>query len=457
MNQRFPPGPPNDAFGWNHIAPMRQDLIGFCGRLQREYGDVAYFRLGPFPCYQFTHPDQIHELLVRKAKCFHKPARLKQVFGRFEGNGLVVSDGELWLRQHRVVTPAFSALRLESYAAVIARCVDVMLDDWNGNAVVDVSYEMRRLTLRIVTETLFSRTLDDDSEQIGDAINSIQRWSMVELNRVFATPKWMPLIGQPNVRQAIAFIDRLVWRIIRERRESKQRANDLLGWLLDAADSEDNRQRMSDRQVRDEVVTLLLAGHETSAAALTWTAWLLAKHVEIQNRIAVEVQTVLRGRTPAFSDLPNLVAVEQTLKESMRLYPPVYFLSRQVVETVEIGGYELQPTSQVYLNPYLTHRDPRWFPQPERFDPLRFNQENEHHLPPCAWFPFGAGPRACIGSRFAMMEGTLVLATLLQRFRLELAPGQVDPELEWQLSLHPKCGIRLAVHPLLQSDNGAYG
>ena len=425
---------------------MRRDLIGFCGRLQRDYGDVAYFRLGPFPCYQFAHPDNIHEVLVRKAKSFHKPTRLKQVFGRFEGNGLVVSDGELWSRHRRVVQPAFRASQLESYAHVIAKCVDELLDGWQGATVVDISDEMRRLTLRIVTQTLFSRTIDDE-QQVGDAVDAIQQWSMNELNRVFATPMWLPLLGQPKARRAIAFIDRLVWRIIRERRASKIKADDLLGSLLDAVDAEGDRRRMNDREVRDELVTLLLAGHETSAAALTWTAWLLARHPEIQNRIALDVQTVLADRPPTFSDLPKLVAVEQTFKESMRLYPPVYFLSRQVVETVEIAGYQLPPTSQVYLNPFLTQRDPRWFPDPDRFDPLRFSHANEETIPPCAWFPFGAGPRACIGSSFATMEGTLVLASLLQRFRMEPAQGQGDPELEWQLSLHPKSGIKLAMVP----------
>ncbi len=446
MNHVNPPGPPNDAFGGNHITKMRTDLIGFCSRLQRDYGDVAYFRLGPFPCYQFTHPDHIHEVLVRKAKSFHKPTRLKQVFGRFEGNGLVVSDGEHWSRNRQVVQPAFRASQLESYANVIAKCVEELLDSWHGATVVDISDEMRRLTLRIITQTLFSRTIKGE-KQVADAVDAIQKWSMNELNRVFATPKWLPLFGQPKARKAIAFIDRLVWGIIRERQASKIKVDDLLGSLLDAVDAEGDRRRMNDRQVRDELVTLLLAGHETSAAALTWTAWLLARHPEIQNRIALEVQAALGDRPPTFSDLPKLVAIEQAFKESMRLYPPVYFLSRQVLETVEIAGYRLPPTSQVYLNPYLTQRDPRWFPNPDRFDPLRFSRANQDALPAFAWFPFGAGPRACIGSNFAMIEGTLILASLLQRFRMEPAQDQGDPELEWQLSLHPKSGIKLAMYP----------
>jgi len=389
---------------------MRRDLVGFCDRLWREYGDVVHFRLGPFPCYQFIHPEHIQEVFVRKAKSFHKPARLKQVFGRFEGNGLVVSDGELWSRQHRLVQPAFQTARLHSYASVITECVGRMLDGWKEETVVDFSAEMRRLTLRIVTRTLFSTAVDDEVDQIGEAVDAIQRWSMREMNRVLATPRWLPLFGQPKARRAIAFIDRLVRRIIRERRASKMRADDLLGRLLDAVDNEGDRKRVTDHQVRDELVTLLLAGHETSAAALIWAGWLLARHADVQKPVANQVRAVLGNRPPGYADLPQLVEVEQALKEAMRLYPPVYFLSRQVAETVEIAGYELPPLSQVYMNPFLTQRDPRWFPEQEKFDPLRFTPGKEEQLPPCAWFPFGAGPRACIGRGFAMMEGVLVLA-----------------------------------------------
>ncbi|MFM9960889.1 MAG: cytochrome P450 [Planctomycetaceae bacterium] len=471
MSHRYPPGPLNDTFGTRHLAAMRDDLMGFCSRLQRQYGDVAWFRLGPFDCYHLTHPDQVHEVLVEKARSFRKPTRLKQVFGRFEGQGLVVSDGEFWLRQRRLVQPAFLPSRMETLVAPITELVSQMLGQWGEATTIDFAAEMRRLTLRIVARTLFSTSVDDAVEPLGEAVDVIQQWSMREMNRVMIWPTWLPLFGQPRVQAALAFVDSVVRRIIRERRAcvdletrpsgsglindsqplpdgrgsktSPSRGADLLSQLLNAVDADGNGRRMSDRQLRDEMVTLLLAGHETSAAALTWTGWLLATHADEQERIAHEVRSVLGTRVPEFNDLPRLVSVERAFQESLRLYPPVYFLSREAAEPVRIAGFPLRPNSQVFLNPYLTQRDPRWFPEPERFDPRRFTPECEQGRSTSAWFPFGAGPRACVGRGLAMLEGTLVIADILQQYRLRPAAGQGGPTPEWQLSLHPEGGLRL--------------
>jgi len=445
LRRSYPPGPANGLFGWKHIGALRRDLVGFGARLHRDYGDVAHFRLGPFDCYHLFHPDHIQEVLVRKAKKFRKPARIKQVFGRFEGNGLVISDGALWSRQRRLVQPAFQPARLQAYAAAITQLTGQMLERWDGQTEINISAEMRRLTLRVVTWTLFSASVDDVVDQLGEAVAAIQQWAIRELNGILSWPRWLPLFGQPRARRALGFVDQLVRSIIRERRAAGVRHDDLLGRLLDAVDTEGDGKGMSDELLRDEMVTLLLAGHETIAVALVWSAWLLARHAEVQERVAGEVRTALGSQPPQLADLPRLVAVEQALKEAMRLYPPVYFFSREVAETVEVAGYEMVPGSQVFLSPYLTQRDPRWFPDPEQFDPLRFTPENEERLPACAWFPFGAGPRACVGRGLAMLEGTLVLASLMQSSRLETAPGQSEPELEWQLSLHPKEDIRLVV------------
>lgn len=435
----------NDTFGMRHLAAMRDDLMGFCSQLQREHGDVAWFRLGPFDCFHLTHPDHVHEVLVEKAKSFRKPTRLKQVFGRFEGQGLVVSDGELWLRQRRLVQPAFLPAQMAAFVEPITELTREMLKQWGDAATIDFAAEMRRLTLRIVARTLFSTSVDDAVEQLGEAVDVIQHWSMREMNRVMPWPTWLPLFGQPRVRAALAFVDSLVRRIIRERRASPTRGADLLSQLLNAVDAEGNGRGMSDRQLRDEMVTLLLAGHETSAAALTWSGWLLATHANDQNRIADDVRLVPGERRAEFADLPRLALVERAFKESLRLYPPVYFLSREAAEPVQIAGFKIPPKSQVFLNPYLTQRDPRWFPEPERFDPQRFTPECEHDRPACAWFPFGAGPRACVGRSLAMLEGTLVLTAILQQFRLRPATGQGEPTPEWQLSLHPQGGLRLSV------------
>lgn len=435
----------NDTFGMRHLAAMRDDLMGFCSGLQREYGDVAWFRLGPFDCFHLTHPDHVHEVLVEKSKSFRKPTRLKQVFGRFEGQGLVVSDGEMWLKQRRLVQPAFLPAQMEAFVEPITELTREMLGQWGDGATIDFAAEMRRLTLRIVARTLFSTSVDDAVEQLGEAVEVIQHWSMREMNRVMPWPTWLPLFGQPKVRAALAFVDSLVRRIIHDRRASSTRGADLLSQFLGAVDAEGNGRGMSDRQLRDEMVTLLLAGHETSAAALTWSGWLLATHANEQDRLAEDVRSILGERSAEFADLPRLAPVERAFKESLRLFPPVYFLSREAAEPVQIAGFKIPPKSQVFLNPYLTQRDARWFPDPERFDPQRFITSSEQTRPACAWFPFGAGPRACVGRSLAMLEGTLVFAAILQQFRLTPAAGQGVPVPEWQLSLHPQGGLRLGV------------
>jgi cytochrome P450 len=401
--------------------------------------------LGPHSCFQLVHPDHIHEVLVRQAKKFRKPARLKQVFGRFEGNGLVVSDGEFWARQRRLVQPAFAPAQSAGYAADIVRLAADLIDRWGAPTEIDFAAQMRRLTLAVVAKTLFSTSIEDDVVRLGEAVDAIQEWSMRELNRVVALPRWLPLFGQPRARRGLAFIDVLVRRIVRARQASDGGPDDLLAHLLEAVDSEGDCQGMSDRQLRDELVTLLLAGHDTQAAALTWAGWLLACHPDIQDRAAQEVRSALGERLPQVADLPRLAYVEQVFKETLRLCPPIYFFSREAAEPVEVGGYTLPPSSQVFLSPYLTQHDERWFPDPERFDPLRFSPENERRMRACAWFPFGAGPRACVGRGFAMLEGTLILAVALQRCRLRPAAGQGEPRRLWQLSLHPQGGLCLAV------------
>ena len=431
--------------GLAHMAEMRDDLMGFCTRLKQEFGDIVHFRLGALPCFQLTHPEHLHEVLVQKAASFRKQRRLKQVFGRFEGNGLVVSDGPLWERQRRIVQPAFAPSRLPEYAALMRPCVEEMLADWNQIDRVDIVTQMRHLMLRIIARTLFSADVDDVIAPLAEAVSEIQQWSMQQMHRVIATPNWLPLWGASKARRAIKLLHREVQRIIRLRQSRKTSENDLLGQLIAATDVKGQGQRMSNRQLHDELVTMLLAGHETSAAAVTWSVWLLAKHPEIQQQVATEVERALHGRAPTFADIPQLAGVEQVFKEAMRLFPPVYFLSREAVDKVEVGGYVFPPNSQVFLVPYLSHRDSRWFAEPERFDPLRFTHDSEAQLPPCCYFPFGAGPRACVGRGFAMLEGTLVLAAILQMFELQTPLGASEPVPAWQLSLHPQGKLEIAI------------
>jgi cytochrome P450 len=439
------PDAPHFVFGWEHARAMRRDLIGFCTGLSRNYGDVASFQLGPVPSFQLTHPDHIHEVLVNKTRSFRKPDRLRQVFGRFQGSGLFVSEGERWVRQRRLLQWVFHPSRLRSYATSITDCAVDHIDRWGGYAEVDFQAEMMRLALVVFTRALFSSSIDDVAEPLAKAVSTIQRWSIRELNRVFCRPRWLPLWGEPDSRRAIGLLRDVAWRMIERRSPSMGGHDDVLDRLLAAGEAGCSHPPMNRRQIQDELITLLVAGYETTGVAMTWAGWLLARHRDIQQRLSDEIRGVLGNRIPDFVDLPQLRVVEMALKEAMRLFPPAYFFSREVTETVEVGGCIMRPSAQVFLSPYLTQRDPRWFPDPATFDPRRFAVEQEQHRPACAWFPFGAGPRACIGRGFALMEGTLVLSTVLQRYRLEPAPGQGEPELEAQISLHPKGGIRLSV------------
>ena len=445
MNLTFPPGPPNDRFGQAHSAAMRNNPAAFGMDLQRRFGDVVFFRLGPISCYQFAHPDAIHDVLSAKAMCFGKPPRLKQVFGRFEGDGLIVSDGDHWSCQRRLIQPAFHSQLLAAYAECFGRIAEDAISSWQGKGEIDVASEMRSLALRIILNTLFSTTKASDVERIRFAVGPIQQWAMREFYRVVATPRWLPLIWQSEARRAIADLDSFVRGIVESRLAEKAPvADDLLSRVLSAVDPRTGK-RMTKREVRDEMVTMLLAGHETMASALTWTLWLLATHNDHQKRLAEEIQNHLRGQTPKAENFEQLASVQQAFKESMRLYPPVYLLSRWVVNPVEVAGFRLLPGSQVFLNVFVTHRDARWYPDPERFDPSRFACSHSGRMLPSMWFPFGAGPRGCIGKDFSIMEGTMVLSALLQRYQFTPAEGQVTPEFQWGLSLQPRGGLRLSL------------
>ncbi len=447
MNTNLPPGPPDDPFGRKHALAMQEDPGVFGTHLQREYGDVAHFKLGPISCYQLVHPQHIEQVLVTKAKCFQKPSRLKLVFGRFEGNGLVVSDGPSWQQQHRWVRNAFDADTLQRRAATVTDSIQPLIEEWTRHSPIDVCRETRRATLKIILRTLFSAYDEVQAEQIRLAVEDVQHWAKRELHRIVATPRWMPLVGQPKARCAMATLREFVWHMVRDRKSQAGGTRDVLGALLDARQADAGASTASDRQLCDELATLLLAGHETSAAALTWTLWQLAKATPTQDRIATAVQQAVGDRRVDDGDLPRLSSVTQALNEAMRLHPPVYLISREAAEPVEIAGYQLRPGSQVFINLWVTHRDPRWFPEPLTFDPGRFAAKAVLTRPKYAFLPFGAGPRVCLGRDFAMMEATLVLAMVLQQCRLRLAAGQQEPDLEWQLTLHPKGNLLMAFDP----------
>jgi cytochrome P450 len=429
---------------------MRTDLLGYYTDLAQRYGDTVLLRIGPVRNYLFFHPDQIREVLTTKARHFVKLPRLGKILARLDGDGLVFSEGEFWLRQRRLVQPAFHARRFEGYGRTMVAQARDRLARWQGEFgtakpfEVQFDREMTALTLGIVAATLFGSDPGADPRELGAAVATLSDLFMHEVQAPAVLPDWLPLPYKARKRRAIRLLNDTVDRIIHARRASREDRNDLLSMLLLAVDEEGDGKGMSDHQARHEAMTLFVAGHDTTAAGLTWVGHVLATHPDIAERAAAEVDTALASRPAIVADVPRLGYLERVVKETLRLYPPaIGVFTRQAVGDVEIGGYPLSKGNWVTLLSYVTHREPRWFPDPERCDPDRFAPGRAEAIPPFAYFPFGGGPRVCIGNQFAMAEMVLVTATLLQRVRFEPAPGLGQVKLQPHLSLRPSGGLRL--------------
>ncbi|MCU1308429.1 MAG: hypothetical protein JWN45_3124 [Acidobacteriaceae bacterium] len=410
----------------------------------REFGDIFYYRAAWLHVYFLNHPDLIEEVLVRNYKNFLKD-RVVRNSRWFFGQGLLTNEGDSWLRQRRLSQPAFHRERVASYAKIMTDYAGQMLATWQDGEIRDIHQEMMRLTLRIVVRALFN-VESEETEQISSAMNIVMgnttgiRMLLPPIARYLPTPK---MIG---FRRAVARLDQTVYSIVSKRRAHErvheEDSGDLLSMLMQAKDEDGSR--MSDKQLRDEVLTFLLAGHETTALALSWTWHLLGQHPEVERKLHQELDHVLDGRVPIFSDLPALTYTERVIKESMRLYPPAWSLARTVVSDFELRGYRIPSGANVVMSQWIMHRNPTYFPDPDKFDPDRWLQERSQKLPRFAYFPFGGGPRQCIGTAFAMMEATLLLATIAQQFRLHPVPDH-SVVLIPSFTLRPKYGIKVTL------------
>lgn len=420
----FPPGPP--PVGGSAIEQylfyrrFLADPLGAATRRFAEYGDVVHFKVGAAHEYMIANPDMIREILVRQANIFIKGPNYTSEKGglaRFMGQGLVTSNGEVWKRQRRLVAPAFHTQRISAYAHTMVNYTLERMAGWHDGAVLDVDEEMMMLTLMIVGRTLFDADASTTVSQVKKAVAVVQKAT----NTATLLPHWVPTPLRIRSHYANAALDRIVYQFIHQRRLTGEDAGDLLSMLLLSEDEDGSR--MTDKQVRDEAVTLFLAGHETTANALNWTWWLLAQSPHVEARLHEELDAVLGGEPPALADLRRLPYTEMVIKESMRLMPPVWSIGRTPNQDTEVLGYSFPKKTRVNILIYCVHRHPDIWEKPDEFIPERWGEESIKAVPRYAYLPFGGGPRICIGSSFAAMEANLLLAAIAQRYRMRLIDG----------------------------------
>jgi cytochrome P450 len=423
---------------------LQKQTLDFVTDVSRNYGDLTYFRLGPFRVYTVNAPALVREVLVTKAKQFPKVARSTRVLSQFDGQGLAVSQGDFWLRQRRLVQPAFHVRRMNRYAEVTVELTRRRMEQWQSGKVYNLADEMTELAIEVIAKALFDVDTGQQTEDLRRAVEIFSETLFFEISAPLVLPDWLPLPAKRRKRWAIQTVDAMIRNIIRERRANKDDRGDLLSMLLLAVEEGEGGKGMTDEQARDEAVTMFRGGHDTTAAGLVWIWYMLAKHPEAEARVIQEVDTVMQGRMPTFADLPQLPFTEMVVKETLRLYPPIWALfGREASADVKLGGFTVPGKSQILILPWGLQRNPKLFDNAEQFDPDRFGPERIKSLTPDAYIPFGLGPHICIGQSFAMMQMVLTVATVLQKYRWSIAPeqGPVDPEAH--VAIRPKGGLRM--------------
>jgi cytochrome P450 len=437
------PQGPRSIIPFRFLRRMQRDPLPFLTSLARDYGDIVQFRVGKPVLVLVNHPDLIRELLVVQHRSFHK-SRVLQRSKIILGEGLLTSEDELHKRQRRLAQPAFHRDRIAHYADEMVQRAARTRERWRDGATLDIHQEMMRLTLSVVAKTLFDAEVEGEEADIGHALTSLIDLFPLLMNPYSVYLRRIPIPSTLRFRKAITRLDRTIYGIINERRASGEDRGDLLSMLLLAQDEEGDGGGMSDKQVRDEAMTLFLAGHETTANALAWTWYLLGQHPEVAREVRRTIDEVLDDALPTAADYPRLQYLEMVLAESMRLYPPAWAVSRLAMEDVDLGGWHVPRDAVAIASQYLMHHDSRFWQEPERFDPMRFAPDAKLARPKFAYFPFGAGPRICIGEGFAWMEGVLLLATLAQRWSMELISRDVKPQAS--ITLRPRGGIKVRLH-----------
>lgn len=440
-NPFLPPGPRGLPF-LGSLIDYFSDMLGFLKRVSDEYGDIVYYKLGSRKMYLLNNPDYIKDVLVTHNRKFEKSRALKRT-KIILGEGLLTNEGEPHLKQRRTIQPVFHHKRIKSYGDVMAQYASRVGEDWQNGSVLNIHKEMMKLTLFIVSKTIFDSDMESDSDEIGECLTDL-----VTLfpQMIFPYSEYLdnlPLPANQRFQKAKAKLDSIIYKLIEERRANPGQKSDLLSMLLEAQD-EEGGEGMTDVQVRDEALTLFLAGQESTANSLVWTWYLLSTHPEVEKKVHEEVDSVLNGRLPTLDDLGKLSYTQNVFKEALRLYPPAWAVARQVKEDYEVGGYVIPAGADIFMSQYVVHRDPRIYREPDSFIPERWDNEETKDLPRFAYFPFGGGTRRCIGEPFAWMEGVILIATIASMWKMRLVPHQkIVPQA--LITIRPKNGMNMIV------------
>ena len=424
VRKPLPPGPRGQFF-WGMLGEMRRDMLGLYRSAHQQYGDIITLPFAGVDTFSISHPDLFKHVLQDHNKNYVRSQFLMRILKTFVGESLFTTDGDDWLGRRRLAQPAFHRQRIAGFSDTMTTAAQAMLDQWDrgpDGQRLELDHELMQVTLRVAGKTLFSRDLIGEANVLGEAFNATSEYVNFRLKNPFVLPPVVPTPRNRKFTRALKVLDQTIYAIIRERRASGEDKPDLLSMLMNARD-EDTGEGMDDHTLRNEVAVMLFAGHETTAATLTWAFYLLSQHPEAEQHLHAELSEVLAGRSPTLDDLPKLRFNRMVIEEALRMYPPAWSMSRQSVAEDELGGYRLPAGSSFNVCINNVHYDPRFWDHPERFDPERFLPERSADRPHFAYLPFGGGPRLCIGNQFALTEAQLVLASVAQRYQLRLVPG----------------------------------
>ena len=436
----LPPGPKGLPF-LGSLVDYFSDMLGFLKRVSDEYGDLVYYKLGSRKMYLLNNPEHIKDVLVTYNRNFEKSRALKRT-KIILGEGLLTNEGEPHIKQRRTIQPVFHHQRIKSYGDVMADYASRVGEGWQNGSVVNIHKEMMKLTLYIVSKTIFDSDMESESDEIGQCLTDLVTLFPQMLFPYSEYLDNLPLPANRRFQNAKNKLDSIIYGLIEKRRANPGVKSDLLSMLLEAEDEEGGGEGMTDEQVRDEALTLFLAGQESTANSLVWTWYLISTHTEVEKKMHEEIDTALNGRLPTLDDLGKLSYTQNVFKEALRLYPPAWAVARHVKEDYEVGGYIIPAGADIFMSQYVVHRDPRFYREADRFTPERWSSDETKDLPRFAYFPFGGGTRRCIGEPFAWMEGVILIAPIASKWKMRLVPHQkIVPQA--LITIRPKNGMNM--------------